>query len=415
MHSRWWRNETQNVMDETTRPRKILHLDLDAFFCAVEELRDPSLRGKPFAVGGAPDKRGVVASCSYAARQYGVHSAMPMARALQRCPDLIIVRGRHSNYGEHSERVMSHLYNLTDRVEQLSIDEAFLDVSDLKASGEILARRLQQEIWEQNHLPCSIGVASNKLLAKAANDVGKSRAKGDRPPMAITVVPPGEEAAFLAPLPVDQLWGVGPKTKEQLAALGIRTIGDLAAWPRQDLIRRLGEHGRALARRARGIDDRPVVTEHETKSMSRETTFAEDVSDRDLLCRTLLRLTRSVGRRLRRAELQGSTIKLKLRWSDFTTITRQTTLDRSTDQDAEIYEAAQTLFEAAWPRGRPVRLIGVGVSNLEEPREQLTLWETSSKRGKRLQETLDELRERFGRDAVKRASEIERGQEEQAT
>jgi DNA polymerase-4 len=233
--------------------------------------------------------------------------------------------------------------------------------------------------------------------------------------MAITVVPPGEEAAFLAPLPVDQLWGVGPKTKEQLAALGIRTIGDLAAWPRQDLIRRLGEHGRALARRARGIDDRPVVTEHETKSMSRETTFAEDVSDRDLLCRTLLRLTRSVGRRLRRADLQGSTIKIKLRWSDFTTITRQTTLDRPTDQDAEIYEAAQALLEAAWPQGRPVRLIGVGVSNLEEPREQLTLWETSSKRGKRLQETLDELRERFGRDAVKRASEIERGQEEQAT
>lgn len=393
-------------MSETTQPRKILHLDLDAFFCAVEELRDPSLRSKPFAVGGAPDKRGVVASSSYAARQYGVHSAMPMARALQRCPHLITVRGRHSDYGEHSERVMSHLYNLTDRVEQISIDEAFLDVSDLKASGEMLARQLQQEIWEQHHLPCSLGVASNKLLAKAANDVGKSRVKSDRPPMAITVVPPGAEAAFLAPLPVTQLWGIGPKTGEQLAALGIRTIGDLAAWPREDLVRRLGEHGRALARRARGIDDRPVVTEHETKSMSRETTFAEDVSDRDALCRTLLRLTRSVGRRLRRAELQGLTIKLKLRWSDFTTITRQTTLERSTNQDAEIYEAAQILFEAAWPRGRPVRLIGVGVSNLEEPRKQLTLWETPSKKGQRLQETLDDLRERFGRDAVRRASEI---------
>jgi DNA polymerase-4 len=176
----------------------------------------------------------------------------------------------------------------------------------------------------------------------------------------------------------------------------------------------MGKHGRSLARRARGIDDRPVVTEHETKSMSRETTFAEDVTDRDVLCRTLLRLTRSVGRRLRRAELQGSTIKLKLRWSDFTTITRQTTLDRPTDQDAEIYEAAQALFEAAWPRGRPVRLIGVGVSNLEEPREQLTLWETSSKRGKRLQETLDDLRERFGRDAVKRASELSASDEGEA-
>ncbi len=388
-------------------PRKILHLDLDAFFCAVEELRDPSLRGKPFAVGGSPERRGVVASCSYAARTYGVHSAMPMARALQRCPDLIVVPGRHGVYGDYSDKVMAHLYNLTDLVEPLSIDEAFLDISDLKPAGEALARHLQQAIWDDLHLPCSLGVATNKLLAKAANDAGKARHRGDRPPMAITVVPPGQEAAFLAPQPVENLWGVGPKTGERLAALGIRTIGDLAAWPAEDLDRRFGKHGRSLTRRARGIDDRPVVTEHERKSLSKETTFAEDVRDHDVLCRTLIRLSEEVGRRLRRADLSGATVKIKLRWSDFTTITRQVTLPRATNLDNEIIDAASELFEAAWPPGRPVRLIGVGVTGFQEPGQQLHLWQKPSEKKQRLQTTLDALRERFGRDAVRRASQIE--------
>lgn len=399
--------EPNAPVKEAAPPRKILHLDLDAFFCAVEELRDPTLRGRAFAVGGLPDQRGVVASCSYAARRFGVHSAMPMSRALQLCPELLIVRGRHSAYDACSRQVMAYCANLAHLVEQISIDEAFLDVSDLRAPSETLARELQATIWERLQLPCSIGAASNKLVAKIANNVGKRAARGSGPPMALTLVPPGAEAAFLAPLPIAELWGVGPKTAAQLAALGIETIGDLARWPEADLIRRFGQHGRDLAHRARGEDDRPVTPEHEVKSVSHETTFERDLSDRDALCRTLRGLAEGVGRRLRQAGLRGNIIRLKLRWADFSTITRQTALPQPTDLDAEIAEAAIALFDKAWSVGRPVRLIGVGVSGFQDPAQQLGLWETPSEKGHRLQEALDDVRERFGRDAIKRASEIE--------
>jgi DNA polymerase IV len=286
-------------------PRKIIHLDLDAFFCAVEELHDPSLRGKPFAVGGRPDERGVVASCSYPARMYGVHSAMPMSRALLLCPQLIVAPGRHGVYDDFSHQVMSHCYDLTHLVEQISIDEAFLDVSDLRASAEAIARELQATIWNEHGLPCSLGVATNKLVAKIANTIGKAEKRSPSPPMAIKVVPPGEEAAFLAPLPVGELWGIGPKTAASLTELGITTIGDLARWPEADLVQRFGKSGYDLAQRARGLDDRPVVTEYEAKSLSRETTFARDVADAATLRRTLLHLAESVGQRLRRAGLTG--------------------------------------------------------------------------------------------------------------
>ena len=387
-------------------PRKILHLDLDAFFCAVEELRDPALKGKPFAVGGLPEHRGVVASCSYAARRFGIHSAMSMGQALRRYPDLVVVHGRHSEYAAYSCKVMAHCANLSHLVEQISIDEAFLDVSDLRAAAETLARELQAAIWDDLHLPCSIGVATNKLIAKIANNVGKSRATGTGAPMAITVVLPGEEAAFLAPLSITELWGVGPKTAAQLTVLGIVTIGDLARLPAADLLRHFGEHGRDLAQRARGEDDRPVMTEHEIKSVSHETTFEVDVTDDELLRRTLRHLAEGVGRRLRQTGVQGNTVRLKLRWADFTTITRQVTLEEPTDLDAEISAAVVMLFDKAWSDGQPVRLIGVGVSGLREPVQQLGLWETPSEKGRKLQETLDAVRERFGSDAVKRASDL---------
>lgn len=388
------------------RARRILHLDLDAFFCAVEELRDPSLRGKPFAVGGQPDTRGVVASCSYPAREYGIHSAMPMARAVRLCPELIIVSGRHGDYSAVSRRVMAFLHDLTPLVEQISIDEAFLDVTGRQEPAEALARQLQATIREEEGLPCSLGVASSKLVAKIANNVGKAEAVGGRPPNAIKVVPPGREAAFLAPLPVRELWGVGPKTADNLIRLGIETIGDLAAWPADDLSRRFGRHGEDLARRARGIDERAIVTEHEAKSISKETTFSSDVSDGRALRDTLRRLSDGVGRRLRHNGLSGPTVKIKLRWADFTTLTRQVTLSQPTDHDNEIYAAALGLFEATWERGRPVRLLGVGVSGLEPSVRQLGLWDDEAREERRLLGVLDDLRDRFGEDIVQRASRL---------
>lgn len=387
--------------------RKILHLDLDAFFCAVEEQRDPALRGKAFAVGGRPDQRGVVASCSYAARRFGVRSAMPMSRALRLCPELIVTPSNFKAYHEASARVMEILHNTTPDVEQVSIDEAFLDVTLLPEEAEGIARRLQAGIRDELELPSSLGVASNKLVAKIANNIGKAGAVKDSPPFAITVVLPGQEAAFLAPLAVGELWGVGPKTAEQLGKLGIRTIGDMARWPEGDLIRRFGKHGADLARRAHGIDDSPVATEGETKSVSKEITFAQDIRDGHELRRTLLALSDEVGRRLRRDGLRGTTVKIKLRWADFTTLTRQVTLDQPTHHDREIYEVALTLFDRTWPEGRPVRLIGVGVSGFDDPGEQLGLWgQVKARQDERLESTLDELRDRFGERIVRRGSQL---------
>ncbi|MBZ0292858.1 MAG: DNA polymerase IV [Anaerolineae bacterium] len=387
--------------------RKILHLDLDAFFCAVEEQRDPSLRGKPFAVGGRPNERGVVASCSYAARRFGVRSALPMSQAVRLCPALIIVPSKHGEYGKASRKVMALLDNLTPLVEQISIDEAFLDVTLLRDDAEVLARRLQAAIRDELGLPSSLGVASNKLLAKVANNIGKSGATRDAPPYAIPVVPPGQEAAFLAPLPVRELWGVGPKTADQLARLGIKTIGDIARWPADDMEKRFGKHGADLAQRSRGIDDSPVEPESETKSVSKETTFTHDLRDADTLKRTLRQLSDGVGRQLRKDGLSGKTVKIKLRWADFTTLTRQITLNMPTQHDDEIYAAALELFEKTWIKNRPVRLIGVGMSGFEEGDHQLSLWDAPpAEEDRRLESTLDDLRDRFGDRIVRRGSDL---------
>jgi len=391
-------------------PRTILHLDLDAFFCAVEEQLDPTLRGKAFAVGGRPESRGVVASCSYPARKFGVHSAMPMARAVKVCPDLIVVSPSFGEYRRVSREVMHRLENRTPMIEQISIDEAFLDVTGIAGTPLDIARELQATMNEELKLPCSFGVATNKLVAKIANNIGKASARGAGSPNAIQVVPPGEEAAFLAPLPMSELWGVGPKTAERLLQLNIRTIGDLARWPERELGRILGKHGLDLAKHARGIDDRPVETEHETKSISKEVTFTRDVTDATELVRTLGSLADGVGWRLRREHLSGKTVTIKLRWSDFTTLTRQITMPQPIDQDAEINAAAQELLRLHWPRGRAVRLIGVGVSGLETVGRQLELWQTpTSDQDRKLQATLDDLRERFGEDVIKRGRDVKPG------
>jgi DNA polymerase-4 len=386
-------------------PRKIIHLDLDAFFCAVEEQLNPSLRGKAFAVGGRPEERGVVASCSYAARRYGVRSAMPMARALRLCPKLVVVSARHGLYSQVSRQVMAHLHALTPLVEQISIDEAFLDVSDLPQPVEVIARQLQEQVQRDPGLPCSLGAATNKLLAKTATDVGKASFRGEGPPNAITIVPPGQEAAFLAPLPVDALWGIGPKTAERLAEMGIRTIGDLANRTENQLVRLFGKNGYDLALRARGIDDRPIVTSHPVKSISQETTFAKDVREAKVLERTIFQLAAGVGARLRRNRLTGTTVKIKLRWEDFTTLTRQITLEQATDQDREIYQASISLFYKAWKPGQPVRLLGVGVSGLGAHIRQLSLWDGDSEKDRQLQAAIDQLRQRFGKEIILRGDQ----------
>jgi DNA polymerase-4 len=387
-------------------PRKILHIDLDAFFCSVEENNDPSLRGKPFAVGGRPDQRGVVASCSYAARRFGVHSAMPTSRAIKLCPDLIIISGRHGEYGKISDQVMDYLSTLTPLIEQVSIDEAFLDLSDVPESGEELARTIQKYILDTFHLPCSIGVATNKLVAKVATDTGKVRNRSDHPPQAITVVQAGQEAEFLAPLPAQALWGIGPKTFTRLAELGIHTIGDITRMPVKDLIKYFGKFGAELEKSARGINDSPVHTSHEIKSVSNETTFASDVNDAQILYETLHSLSESVGRRLRRHDLKGSTVKLKLRWKDFTTLTRQMTLPHPTDGDLEIYTAVKDLFNKNWIKGKPVRLLGVGVTQFSKPIRQLGLWDEPRPKNANLLVAVDALKERYGKNTIIRGSDL---------
>ncbi|MEN9934171.1 MAG: polymerase [Chloroflexota bacterium] len=394
--------------------RTIIHLDLDAFFCAVEEQRDETLRGKAFAVGGRPESRGVVSSASYAARRFGVRSAMPMAHAARLCPELIVVPPNFDAYRGASQQVMARLHDLTPLVEQISIDEAFLDVTALDEPGDVLAGRMQATIRDELALSCSLGVASNKLVAKVATDVGKSLARSGKMPQAICVVPPGDEAAFLAPLPATALWGVGPKTAEKLAALGMDTIGDIAAWSADDLARRFGQHGEDLALRARGIDDRPIVTERAAKSISQETTFARDVTDRALLERTLREQAGEIARKLRRHDLMGTTVKLKIRWPDFTTPTRQLTVPQPTDEPEEIARAALRLFQQVWSQGQPVRLIGVGVSGLGSPPRQLSLWDVPAEptpeqraRQERVQVALAALKARFGDGVVRRGAELD--------
>ncbi len=382
-------------------PRTILHLDLDAFYCSVEEIQDPELIGKPFAVGGKPNERGVVASCSYAARAMGVRSAMPMSRALQLCRELLIVPGRHKLYGEYSESVMEKLRDLTPLVEQISIDEAFLDISDIREDPARLALDLQADIRVDLQLPSSIGIASNKLVAKIATEVGKKSSKRkNEPPFGFTVVPAGDEANFLAPLPADMLWGVGPKTFARLTELGIHTIGDIANWPEKELINLFGENGRDLWHHAQGIDNRPIVTEYETKSVSQETTFNVDVRDEQTLEKTLREQSKDVARQLRKNDLAGKTVKLKIRWSDFTTLSRQTTLPTSTDNEDEIFHAAVKLMKIVRKPNQAVRLIGVGVSGIGAPVRQLSLWDEGGEKSRKVQEVVDQLQEKYGKGAI---------------
>jgi DNA polymerase-4 len=357
-------------MPDSEQPRAIIHLDLDAFFAAVEILLNPNLEGKAVIVGGDAAGRGVVATASYEARVHGVHSAMPTARALALCPDAVVLPLRHDIYRQYSRQVMAILHEITPVVEQVSIDEAYLDLTpDVEPWEEVVAaaENIQTRVAQEVKLSASLGVASNKLVAKVASDRKK--------PGGLTVVRPGDEAAFLAPLPVRVLWGVGPVTAEKLAAMGVMTVGDLTALPEAVLQERFGRHGTHMARQARGVDRRPVVTEREAKSISRETTFRRDLVDSRALREHLERLSQGVAGRLRRADLAATTVTIKLRYSDFSTLTRQTTLALPTNDEDVILRVALTLLERTWKPGRPVRLLGVAGSGLAPPVRQLRLFE----------------------------------------
>jgi len=341
--------------------RCIIHGDLDAFFASVEQLDNPDLRGRPVVVGGPPESRGVVAAASYEARAYGVHSAMAMRIALSLCPQAVRVSPRFQRYAEISKRVMDIFRQVTPLVEQMSMDEAFLDVSERVGKGwspEEVAGTVKKRVRQEVGLTVSVGVASSKSVAKIASGLNK--------PDGLTVVPPGGERQFLAPLPVQSLWGVGPKTAERLADDSITTIGDLAGQSEEWARSRFGARGAYFVSLARGIDDRPVMVEHETKSVSVETTFPKDVDDPKALEASLRKLAENTARRLRRAGLRGRTIKLKLRLADFTTFTRQTTIARPTDSVEVILAEASGLLARELHAGHRFRLLGVGVSNFRE-------------------------------------------------
>jgi DNA polymerase IV len=382
--------------------RAILHCDLDAFYASVEQRDHPEYRGKPVIVGGRANERGVVMAASYEARAFGVKSAMPLAIASRLCPDGIYVPGDFDKYVEASDAVMAIFDERTPLVEPISLDEAFLDVTateHLFGGAVTMAKDIKRDVRERCGLVVSVGVATNKLCAKIGSDLRK--------PDGLVVVPRGGEAAFLAPLPLERLWGVGPRTREVLAGWNLRTIGELAAFDRATLETRLGEHGSDISDRARGIDEGEVQSDHVPKSVGHSHTFGENTLDPAKIESTLLRLAEGVGRRLREHTLRGRTITMTLRVAPFETRTRQRTLSEATNDDVTIFRVARQLLRDALAEDRaggrtsPVRLVGVSVSGVTAG-EQLGLFDSA--RHARLNAALDAVRTRFGDGALDRAS-----------
>jgi DNA polymerase-4 len=373
-----------------------LHVDLDAFFAAVEQRDRPELRGKPVVVGvGGRNDRGVVSAASYEARRYGIHSAMPLRTAAALGPDVVFVPVDGRKYGQVSRQVMEIMRRFTPAVEPVSIDEAFLDVAGSEAlygTPVAIARSIKDTIRSELELTASVGVATTKLVAKVASDLKK--------PDGLVVVAPGTEAEFLAPLPISRLWGVGGKTAGALAEFGVRTIGDLAALPDDLLARRFGKQGPVLADRARGIDPSPVSTGGSARSVSHEHTFDVDTSDPEVLERTLLALSEGVAGRLRVGGVKARTVAVKVRDSAFHTVTRQRTLQEPTDQTEVLFAAAVDLAGPQM-KGVRVRLLGVAASHLGAG-EQMSMF-AGDERKQRATQAADEIRKRYGSKAIRRA------------
>ncbi|MFM7596768.1 MAG: DNA polymerase IV [Actinomycetota bacterium] len=382
----------------------ILHVDMDAFYASVELITRPELRGKLVIVGGGC--RGVVLSATYEARAMGVHSAMPMSRARRIAPDAIVIEPSHHRYAEVSAGVMALFNSITPLVEPLSLDEAFLDVSGaLRRLGSptAIAELIRARVYDEQRITCSVGVAPTKFVAKLASTQAK--------PDGLLVVPADAVTSFLHPLPVAALWGVGERTEERLVSLGLRTVGDLAHTPVDTLIRALGQaSGQRLHDLAWGLDDRDVIPDAAEKSIGNEETFARDIDDPQLIHRELLRLSQKVAARVRAHEVLGRTVVIKVRFADFTTISRSRTLPEPTDVGQEVYEVARDLYDALGLQRARIRLVGVRLEGLVgdgERVEQLTLDDgltgpsTADRRAAEV--AADRLRDRFGHEVVRPA------------
>ena len=393
-----------------TARKTIFHVDMDAFFVSVEELYDPSLKGKPVVVGGQRDERGVVSAASYAARKFGVHSAMPLRTAAKLCPQAIFVNGHMDRYRDYSQRAHAVLRNFSPLVEMASIDEAYLDLTGTeRLHGPPLraAHALHTAMKDQTQLNCSVGIGTSRLVAKVASAQAK--------PNGVLWVVPGMEASLLAPLKVGAIPGVGKVMEKNLHALGIECVGDLAKLDERFLEQRFGKWGLALAGKSRGEDaggwfDTSVGEETDPKSISHEHTYNEDTANSEQLEATLMKLSEMVCRRLREHHLYARTVQLKLRDEKFNTITRAHTLAAPTQIDAEIYEAIRTLFRKNWKHGTKIRLLGVQTSSFEAGEGQMNLLDGAKhNKWKQALSTADKLRDKFGEGAVGMASGLKSG------
>ena len=387
--------------------KAILLVDLDAFFASVEQLDHPAWRGKPVIVGGHADRRGVVSTASYEARKYGVHSAMPSATAERLCPDAIWTEGHYDRYREMSTKVMGILFDETPHVQQVSIDEAFVDITPTAFNREhpiLVARRIQDRV-EHLGVTCSIGLGTTKSIAKLASDMDK--------PRGLTVVMPGGEKSFMAPLPVRALSGIGASAEKKLHELGIETLGDLASSEDDMIIGVLGKAGRVMLDRARCVEHAPIEPDDEVKSVSNETSFAKDLTSRDDIEAAIATMAAKVGRRLRRKGLAGRTLSLKVRYADFTTRSTQRPLDKPSDDEFVFKGMLFDMLDDLWQPGMALRLVGVAVTGFEQDSayEQLSLFpepgsgsDVAAKRD--LQKATDKVKERFGESALRYGREL---------